>query len=168
MNRRWAVRAGTVTILGAGAGALLWTIGVLPADPVLAAWTTVLLLGAAAGTWWSATDLPRPLEPASWYVVRREDAPAPPALDYRLVRLRRDLRDAVQSAERPDALYPLLRNLTAHRLQERHDVDLEAEPQRARQHLAPPLQDYLAAPPPPHRRQSAPRLQAVVTAIEEL
>jgi len=167
MTRRWVIRAGLLAALVVGTGAACWTLGMLAPRPSSAV-TLALLLCAVAATWWTSRDLPRPADPASWYVLRRDDASAPPALDYRLVRLRRDLRDTVQSQDHGDAVYPLIRGLAAHRLLTAHGVDLDADPTRAQEHLPPALRDYLASSDTAAQRRSMARISAAVAGIEQM
>lgn len=168
MSRRWVLRLVVVVLLGGSAAVLLWRVGVLPHDPALAGVTATLLLSAAVATWWSATDLPRPAEAASWYAAHRQEATPPMSMDYRLVRLRRDLRETVQHPERPDAVHPLLRSLAAHRLRERHGVDLDTDPDAAERYLTPLLRDYLARPLAAHQRHRTDRIARALAEIEQL
>ncbi len=168
MKRLWVGRAISATLLGTAAGAILWLVGSLPTEPGTAALTIGALVATLGILWWSSSDLPRPAEAASWYVVRQDEASVPQALDYRLVRLRRDLRDAIQHTDRPDQIYPLVRRLARDRLNERHSIDLEQEPERAAQALSPALGSYLAHPPIDTGKCSATQLAHALTGIEEL
>lgn len=168
MKKRWSTRIVGLVLLTAGAGALLWFVGSLPREPTVAAAVT-LVLGLTLGLlWWSHADLPRPAESASWYVVRRDEANVPPALDYRLVRLRRDLRDAVEHSDREDHVHALITELTRERLLQRHGIALHTEPDAARAHLSPPLRTYLAQPPSNTHKSSITRISDALTGIEEL
>ncbi|MGB3827330.1 MAG: hypothetical protein WA962_01005 [Ornithinimicrobium sp.] len=170
MTRRssWVARLLTVVVVAAAVGALLWFVGSLPRDPAVAAVVVVVLAASFGLLWWSTSDLPPPAEAASWYSVRRDDATVPPALDYRLVRLRRDLRDTLERSDREDLVHPLIASLTRERLLERHGIDLHTHPQDARQHLTPELLRYLAHPPKSTAKGSFRQISDALTGIEEL
>lgn len=168
MRHRWITRmVVALSCIGLG-GALLWFAGSLPRDPVFAGFVAALVGGAVAALWWSSVDLPQPADAASWYAVRREESAVPPSLDYRLVRLRRDLRDALERNDRGDHVHPLLRELTRARLMQRHTVDLDADPDAAAALMSPALAKYLASPPKGNEKRSMKQLSDALTGIEEL
>ena len=168
MRHSWVTR-GVVALSCVGlGGVLLWFVGSLPRDPLFAGVVAVLLGGAITALWWSSVDLPRPADAASWYAVRREESAVPPSLDYRLVRLRRDLRDALERNDRGDEVHPLLRELTRVRLLQRHTVDLDTEPEQAVALMSPALAKYLASPPKANEKRSMKQLSDALTGIEEL
>src|SRR5699024_10381273 len=108
----------------------------------------VVLLGGAALTL-TLTSVARAgegVERAYWASTPRTDAVPPAALDYRLLRLRRDVRDAVERDDRRDEVHAVLRDLAAERLRARHGVDLDTEPARAAELLGPALHHYLSHP----------------------
>lgn len=168
MRHSWTVRAVVAMICIGLAGALLWFIGSLPRDPMVAGTVAVIVGGSIAATWWSHIDLPRPADAASWYAARRDESSMPPALDYRLVRLRRDLRDALERNDRGDEVHGLMRELVRARLMQRHTVDLEAEPDTAAALMSPALVKYLASPPVANEKRSIKQLSDALTGIEEL
>lgn len=147
-------------------GALLWYVGSLPhsvPEVVL-----VVALGAAVLTLSQRMLTGLHVERAHWVSAPRQDSVPPSALDGRLVRLRRDLRDALSREDRADEIHPLLRELTAERLRARHDIDLDAEPERARAALDPRLWTYLSRPPTDPRRRSRGTLEHAIEGIEKL
>ncbi|MGB3762321.1 MAG: hypothetical protein WA966_03795 [Ornithinimicrobium sp.] len=164
----WAARILTVVILAAVGGALLWFVGSLPRDPVLAGAVTVLTTGVLSVLWWSRSDMPAPAESASWYAVRRDHSAVPPALDYRLIRLRRDLRDALERSDREDLVHPLICALARDRLLDRHGVDLHTDPDEAASHLTPALAAYLEHPPTTTAKASFTQISDALSGIEEL
>ncbi len=155
---------GTVVVLGA----LLFYVGSLRYSPTEA--VVAVLLGAlvAALVPWAVSATGRGAERAFWASTPRQEAVPPAPLDYRLVRLRRDLRDAVERDDRHDEVYPVLRALAAERLRAHHDVDLDAEPERARAVLDPALWRYLANPPTDTRKRSRTALLTAIEGIEKL
>ncbi|MGB3258956.1 MAG: hypothetical protein WBG89_04260 [Ornithinimicrobium sp.] len=164
----WAARILTVVLLAAAGGGLLWFVGSLPRDPVLAGAITVIISGILSVLWWSRSDMPAPAETASWYAVRRDHSAVPPALDYRLVRLRRDLRDALERSDREDLVHPLISTLARDRLLERHGVDLHTDPDEAAKHLTPALATYLSRPPTTTAKASFTQISGALSGIEEL
>ncbi len=168
MRHAWITRTAVAVICIGLGGALLWFGGSLPREPIVAAVVAVLVGGALAALWWSSIDLPRPADAASWYAVRRDEAAVPPSLDYRLVRLRRDLRDALERNDRRDEVHPLIRELTRARLMQRHTVDLDAQPDEAAALMSAALTTYLASPPKANEKRSMKQLSDALTGIEEL
>lgn len=164
----WAARIGTVIVLAAAGGGLLWFVGSLPRDPVLAAAVIVITTGTLSLLWWSRSDMPPAAEPASWYAVRRDHTAVPPALDYRLIRLRRDLRDALERSDREDLVHPLISALARDRLLERRGVDLHTDPDEAARHLTPALATYLAHPPTSTAKANFTTISEALSGIEEL
>lgn len=164
----WVARITTVLLLAAVGGGLLWFVGSLPRDPWLAGAVVLGVVGSSSLLWWSKSDMPTPAEGASWYAVRRDDASVPPALDYRLIRLRRDLRDALEHSDREDLVHPLISSLARDRLLERHGIDLHTDPQAAKAHLTPALASYLAHPPKTTAKANFAQMSNALTGIEEL
>lgn len=149
-------------------GGMLWYIGLLPhsvPEVVL-----VVLLGGVAVTL-TLTSVGRVgegVERAYWVSTPRGDSAPPSALDYRLLRLRRDLRDALERDDRHDQVHGVLRDLAAERLRTRHDIDLDTEPERAEQVLGPRLWHYLTHPPTDTRRRSRSALENALEGVEKL
>ncbi|WP_153396985.1 hypothetical protein [Ornithinicoccus halotolerans] len=118
---------------------------------VLAATAAVALLA------WTLQDHGERLEAATWHPTRRQESTQPSSVDHRLARLRRDLRDTMEHADRPDAVQPLL---------------LELAEERARAHGLTGLPERLAAdldrPPGETHRRPARELDTVIRRIEEL
>lgn len=129
---------------------------------VVAAAVLIALLTSAL------SETPAGAERAYWASTPRQETTAPSSLDYRLISLRRDLRDALEREDRRDAIHGLLRELTAERLQANHDIDLDAEPERARAVLDPNLWTYLTNPPTDTRRRSRALLHTAIEGIEKL
>jgi hypothetical protein len=149
-------------------GALLWYINVLRTDM-----TTALVLAFAVGavvtllTWVMSEESPR-LKRAYWFPAMREESVRPTALDYRLLRLRRDLRDTLERSDRHDEIFPVLRSLAADRLQVNHGVDLATDRAAAEAIMHPDLVRYLAHPPTDTRKRSKRQLTRALDRIEEL
>ncbi|WP_151524583.1 hypothetical protein [Serinicoccus kebangsaanensis] len=149
-------------------GGLLYYIGSLPHSlPVVV--LAVLLSGlVVALTMWGMTSTSQDVEQAYWVSTPRQESAPPDAMDYRLLRLRRDLRDAVERDDRGDEIYPVIRELAAERLLAHHGVDLDAEPERAREVLDPHLQAYLDHPPSDTRKRSRSALHTAIEGVEKL
>ena len=149
-------------------GALLYLVGALPHTlPEILA--VVLLAGTALGLLLVALERTgRGIEPAWWASTPREEAAAPTALDYRLVRLRRDLRDALERDDRPDTVHAVLHELAAERLRALHDIDLTTQPEQARAATGPELWHYLTTPPTGTGRRSRGALLTAIEGIEKL
>lgn len=151
-----------------GVGALLWYIGSLPhtvPEVVLVVLLGTATLGLIHRVLSSAG---REVEPAYWVSTPHAESAAPTAMDYRLLRLRRDLRDALERDDRPDHIYPVLRELAGERLRHEHDIDLDEQPEAARQVLPPGLAGYLDSPPTDHRKRSRNALLHAIEGIEKL
>jgi hypothetical protein len=165
-NPRGAVLplAGFVLLMGG----LLFYVGSLRYSVPEA--VAAVLLGALviALVPWAITATGHDAERAFWVSTPRAEAAPPSSLDYRLVRLRRDLRDAVERDDRTDEIYPILRGLAAERLQAHHQVDLDAEPERAQEIVDPHLWRYLTTPPTDTRKRSRTSLQTAIEGIEKL
>lgn len=168
--RRWhrlrrAVLAFVATAL---IGSILWFVNVLRYDL-----TSALILAFAVGsvvtllTWVMAEESPR-LKTAYWFATMREESARPGALDYRMLRLRRDLRDATERSDRADEIYPVIRGLAAERLRAHHDVDLDRDPDRAADLMGPVLTAYLNKPPTSTARRSKRDMNRALDRIEEL
>lgn len=155
-------------VVALGVGALLYYIGSLPHTVPEA--VIVVLLGTAvlALIHRVLSRAGREVEPAYWVSTPHVESSAPGAMDYRLLRLRRDLRDALERDDRPDHIYPVVRELAAERLRARHDIDLDQEPERAAEVLPRGLAAYLADPPTDTRRRSRSALHHAIEGIEKL
>lgn len=156
--------AGFVLLLGA----LLFYVGSLRYS--LPEAVAAVLLGALviALVPWAVTATGHDAERAFWVSTPREEAAPPASLDYRLVRLRRDLRDAVERDDRTDEIYGLLRDLASERLRAHHQIDLDADPEGARAVVDPHLWRYLTTPPTDTRKRSRTALQTAIEGIEKL
>lgn len=169
VTRRTLRRQLTPALVGALlVGALLYYIGSLPYALPLAV-VAVVLVGLVLGlALWGATSTTRDVEQAYWVSTPRQESAPPDAMDYRLLRLRRDLRDALERDDRGDHIYPVVRELAAERLLAHHDVDLETEPERARAVLDPHLWNYLTRPPTDRRKRSKSALHTAIEGVEQL
>lgn len=169
MTRRvWPRRVLRVAALTVVVGAVLWYISSLPGNPALAAAVMTLLTTVGALLVWSHTDHADELEPAAWHLTRTTESTPPMSLDYRLVRIRRDLRDALERSDRPDAIHPLICDLVIQQVRQRHGVDARADPEAARAHLPPDLWHYLTHPPQDTRRRSAKELATMLGHLERI
>ncbi|ANS78500.1 hypothetical protein SGUI_1104 [Serinicoccus hydrothermalis] len=149
-------------------GGLLWFIGSLPYALPLAV-LAVLLAGLVTGlALWGAGSTSQDVEQAYWVSTPRQESAPPDAMDYRLLRLRRDLRDALDRDDRGDEIYPVVRALAAERLLAHHDIDLDTEPERAQDVLDPHLWGYLTHPPTDTRRRSKSALHTAIEGVEKL
>ncbi|RIK15178.1 MAG: hypothetical protein DCC50_08945 [Acidobacteria bacterium] len=150
------------------AGGLAFYVGSLRYSVAEA--VAVVLLGALVVSLapWAIAQTGRRAERAYWVSTTRQEAAPPDALDYRLVRLRRDVRDAVERDDRADEIYPVLRGLAAERLRAHHGIDLDAEPERARAAVDEHLWRYLSTPPVDTRRRSRTALRTAIEGIEKL
>lgn len=149
-------------------GALLFYVGSLQhslaevvALVLVAAVVAPLLARAIARTG-------RYAERAYWASTPRQESVPPSAMDYRLLRIRRDLRDALERDDRDDPVYPLLRQLAAERLQAHHGIDLDTQPEAAQRVLDPLLWRYLTTPPTDTRKRSRSALHTAIEGIEKL
>ncbi len=169
MRRLWIARGATALFAVALTGALLWLAGTLPSSRAAAGVAVAVVVGCCIVLWWTRKDLLSPVDAASWYVARRDEAVAPPAMDYRLVRLRRDVRDAVTTSDgRPDRIHPQLVHLSEQLLRERHGIDLETEPERAAALLTEALSTYLSTPPATNHHTTVRELDRAVLGVEQL
>lgn len=165
---RWVARVLGALVVSAGLGGVLWYVGVLPHDlaPSLA-----LSLGFGLVVFlvvWTAQEHGPHLEVALWHRPRHQEHEPVAALDYRMLRLRRDLRAALERNDRPDEIYPLVVELTAERLAARHEIDLRTQPERAREVLPAGLTAYLTRPPKGTERRSRRQLERAIQGIEDL
>lgn len=157
---------GLLISLGLGAG--LWFIGSLPHTLPVAA--LVVLLGAAVAilVWWTLGRLGEDVEQPYWVSTPRQEAVPPDVMDYRLMRLRRDLRDALDRDDRPDEIYPVIRELAAERLRSLHDIDLDTQPEEAHAAMDDQLWRYLSTPPTDTRKRSKSTLHTAIEGVEKL
>ncbi|WP_298888857.1 hypothetical protein [uncultured Serinicoccus sp.] len=163
--RRHLVPALVIAVL---LGGLLFFIGALP-YPWPVALLVVVLAGVVGGLLtWGLSTTASDVEQAYWVSTPRQEAAPPDAMDYRLLRLRRDLRDALERDDRADEIYPVIRELAAERLLAHHDVDLETQPEQARALLDPHLVAYLDHPPTDTRRRSPSALHTAIEGVEKL
>jgi hypothetical protein len=157
--------AGTFFVVGGG---LLWYVGSLPEQPWLAALVMLLVTVTGGLMIWSFADHAQDTEPASWHLPLRQESTPPMALDYRLVRLRRDLRDALERNDRPDTVHALVCDLAVERLQAHQGIDARTDPAAAQAVLPPELWRYLTTPPSGTARRSGKELGRALDQIERL
>lgn len=163
---RRALLVGLLVAVAAGAG--LWFIGSLR-HALPAAILVVVLLGTVVTViFWLMGRVGEDVEQPYWVSTPREESVAPDVLDYRLMRLRRDLRDALERDDRPDEIYPVIRELAAERLLAEHDIHLDAQPEAARAVLDEQLWSYLSTPPTDTRKRSKSALHTAIEGIEKL
>lgn len=149
-------------------GGILWYIGVFRFDLA-----TSLVLALAVGsvisllTWVMSEAGPR-LSAAYWFASMREEAVRPAALDYRMLRLRRDLRDATERTDREDLIFDTIRAIAAERLAAHHDIDLDTQPEVAAQVMHRDLTHYLSHPPTGTGKRSKRDIDRALDRIEEL
>lgn len=169
-RRRWdrARRTATAFVLTAIAGLVLWYINVLRVDLTTALVITVVV-GAIVTllTWVMSEESPR-LKPAYWFASMRQESTRPSAMDYRIMRLRRDLRDATERSDRTDEIFPLVRALAAERLAAHHDIDLATDPDAGQALMHPDLVKYLSHPPTDTHKRSKREIARALDRIEEL
>lgn len=167
---RWhRARRAALAFLGtAVVGVVLWFVNVLRFDL-----TTALILALTIGTilslltWVMAEESPR-LKAPYWFATNREESVRPAALDYRMLRLRRDLRDATERSDRTDEIHAVIRGLAAERLLANHDIDLEVTPDGAAEVMGPRLTAYLTHAPTGTGRRSKRDIDRALDRIEEL
>lgn len=161
-------RAAVAFVATLAIGALLWFINVLRTDVV-----TGLVLALAVGgvvtllTWVMSEESPH-LKRAHWFASMREESVRPAALDYRMLRLRRDLRDATERNDRTDEIFPVVRAIAAERLRANHGLDLVTDWDEARAVIHPDLMKYLSDPPTGTAKRSKRQLTQALDRIEEL
>ncbi|MCK0111552.1 hypothetical protein MWU75_05295 [Ornithinimicrobium sp. F0845] len=149
-------------------GAVLWYINVLRFDLTVAV-VIALLVGAVVTllSWVMSEESVR-LKPAYWFASMREESVRPAALDYRMLRLRRDLRDATERSDRTDEIYSVIRSLAAERLMANHGIDLDADPDGAAAMMHADLIKYLSKPPTGTAKRSKRDIARALDRIEEL
>lgn len=166
--RRLAGRLPLPVLLTGLIGFLLWYVNSLRHDPP----ATVLLVvaGGVIVTLivWIFGEASEQVRPAHWHSDNRQESAAPPPLDHRLVRLRRDLRDTLERNDRRDAIHSLLVELAADRLRAQHGIDLATDPESAREVLPADLYGYLTTAPAGTARGSRRQLHTVIDQIEAL
>ncbi|WP_256839637.1 hypothetical protein [Ornithinimicrobium faecis] len=150
------------------AGVLLWFINDLRFD-LFTALVIALTVGAVVTllTWVMAEESPR-LKAAYWFATSREESVRPAALDYRMLRLRRDLRDSTERSDRTDEIHPVIRALAAERLLAHHDIDLDSAPEAAAEVMGPRLTAYVSHRPTGTGRRSKRDIDRALDRIEEL
>lgn len=158
----------SLAVLSLILGGVLWLIGSLRQEPWVAFLVVVLGALVASLAPWAISRTGGEAERAYWTSTPRQEAVAPTALDYRIVKIRRDLRDSLERDDRPDSIAPLLRELAAERLRAHHDIDLDAEPERAQAVMTPELWRYLNHPPGGTRRRHRSVLHTAIEGIEQL
>lgn len=161
-----ALRLTTAAALVAGAGWLLWWAQSLRHPGPVAVAVTLALGACLTVLVWILQDHADQLRTASWSGSDESDATPADRLDYRMLRLRRDLRDTVERSDRVDAVQPLLRKLAAERLRARHGVGLDDA--RAAELLGPGVHAYLTREPLTTARRSPDRLRSALDRIEAL
>lgn len=165
---RWVGRVLGGSAVSVALGSVLWFVGVLP-HGYLTSIALALVLGLVVLlVVWTAQEQGPHLAAATWYSPTDREAVPVLALDYHMLRLRRDLRAALERNDRPDEIYPLVVELAAERLAARHAVDLRTQPEEARRLLAPGLTAYLTNPPKGNERRSRRQLERAIQGIEEL
>lgn len=164
----WRRRVVNATGFVVVVGALLWYVASLPGDLVVAATVMVLITAVGGLLIWSHSDHATEIEPATWHATRSTEATGPMSLDYRLVRLRRDLRDALERTDREDVVHPLICDLAVERVRQKHGVDARTDPQEAQGHLPAELWDYLTHPPEGTGRRSATELSRMLDHLERI
>lgn len=167
-SRGFVRRLLLAVIVGALVGGLLWYVDSLNYGAGIN--VALIVVGSSAVTLviWTFVDLSQQLSTALWFTFREQEAAPPARVDHRLMRLRRDVRDATERHDRSDEIQPLLREVVAQRLQSTHGIDLRAEPDRAGEVLHPDLVTYLTHPPHGTGRRSRRELHTVIQRIEEL
>lgn len=170
MSRRtWLQRALGALAVVAMLGLLLWYVRVLPDSLPLALLVMLLMVAVIGMLMWSLADHAGDLEAASWHAALPDrESSGPMALDYRLARLRRDLRDALERDDRPDTIHPLICDLAVEQLRARRGVEARSDPEAARQVLDPAVWDYLTTPPTTNARRSSKQLARVLDELERL
>lgn len=167
---RWQrVRRAVLAFLAtAVVGGVLWYINVLRYD-LATAIVIALTIGSVVTllTWVMSEESPR-LKAPYWFSPLRQESVRPAPLDYRMLRLRRDLRDATERSDRTDEIFPVIRALAAERLMTRHDLDLDTEPEAARRVMHPDLTTYLSKPPTGTAKRSKRDITRALDRIEEL
>lgn len=159
--------------------AMLW-LGMLDHGPVLN--VAIVLGGAVLAT--AAYRAIRTLagwsEPAHWFVTLRDSSTTPPVLDFRVIRLHRDLTDTLQGERPQDRTRATLAGLARQRLLRVHGIDPDTDPDAAGQVLGEAATRYLAgpgfdgpdtgapAPGPTHHRPTARELDRLVRGLEEI
>lgn len=163
-------RSTVLPLLGVGVaiGAGLYYLGSLRHSVLEAVLLVLLAAVVLALVPWALTRTGAVAERAYWASTPRQESTPPSAMDYRLIRLRRDLRDAIERDDRTDAIQPLLREITAERLRSIHDIDLDAEPERAQAAVDPNLWRYLTTAPSGTRRRNRAMLHTAIEGIERL
>ncbi|NLG23206.1 MAG: hypothetical protein GX555_17435 [Actinomycetales bacterium] len=149
-------------------GALLWYINVLRFDLAPAIVLAVLVGAVVTLLTWVMSEESVRLKPAYWFATMREESVRPAALDYRMLRLRRDLRDATERSDRVDEIFPVIKELAAERLMANHDIDLDAQPDQAAAVMHPDLLKYLSKPPTGTAKRSKRDIARALDRIEEL
>lgn len=167
-RRQWSQRILGATTLTLLVGAALWYVSSLPGNLALALTVTALLTAVGGLVLWSHTDHAREIEPATWHVTRLTEATGPMSLDYRLMRLRRDLRDTLQRTDREDTIHPLLCDLVVERLRQRHGIHVREDPESARAHLPAELWHYMTHPPQGTARRSAGEIAVMLDHLESI
>lgn len=104
---------------------------------------------------------------AYWY-TQSPDSDMPSAgFDYRMFRLRRHIRGAVETED--DRLYQVISALTRDRLLSKHDVDLHQDRAAAERFLGRDLAEYLRREGTIQGRKGSLRpLQTIVSQLEEI
>lgn len=169
MSRARRVRQVVLAVVAtAGIGAILSAVGVLQEDLA----TTILVVAVVGAVvtllTWTFAEHGLRLGTPYWFASTREESVRPATLDYRMLRLRRDLRDALERADREDQIYPVVRQLAAERLRARHQLDLDRQPEEAAVVMHEQLTRYLTRPPKGTEKRSKRDLTRALDRIEEL
>ncbi len=162
LGRLWGPLIGTAVV-----GGLLMYVNALRHGTVLNIAVAVALGACLTVLAWNLGDLGSRVVAATWFRHGTEESVPPQQMDYRLTRLRRDLRDTVDRNDRADAIRPLLLELAVTRLRVNHDVGIE-DTEAARALLTDEVYSYLTTPRQDTGRRSTTRLRSVVDRIEAL
>lgn len=166
-RRLWQVRVVVSLASVAAVGLLLSYVRVID-HPWYLSLAIVLTLGfAIAATTIVLSEHGPRVGPAQWSpAFDREAAHPPGGMDLRLMWLRRQVAEVVERREDSPELRELLSRLAAAALLERHDIDMQAEPERAAKLLHPDLIAYLNSPAP--SGPTARPMRALTRAIDRI
>lgn len=167
------------TLVGAIVAVIpLTAIGVLSRDTWFDAVVVVALAVCVVAGYHAVRSVASRSEPGDWYVSLRDESQAPEVLDFRVVRLERDLQDAVTGSTPHDRLRPVLASAARGRLRDRHGIDTLAPDglDAAREVLGADAVAYLAGPGfdlpdtggPSPRAPRPPRPQTIETIVRRL
>ena len=162
--RRAAVVAAWFSAIAGAVALFSHGIGALVLDAWIVAMAAVLLLALLRTMHELAPAPPSPFDAARARMAARP--PSPPELV-----LKRDVELAEMNALHFHVrLLPVLRTIAAHRLRIRYGVDLEREPLRAREIVAPELWRAIDPdrPPPDDRLGPGPSVRTMAALVDDL